>query len=180
MTTYGLSPQADLAAVDLEPTATSTAFTVRRAYRPGFVGRDGAEPKSGFEDLGRVEMPLLGPHNVRNALAALGVGLALDLEIPAMARALAAFPGVHRRFERLGTWRGAAVVDDYAHHPTEVEATLQAARQAFPNSAIHAVFQPHLYTRTRDLADDFGRALLGADHAVVTEIYPSREAPIPG
>lgn len=72
------------------------------------------------------------------------------------------------------------MVDDYAHHPTEVEATLQAARQAFPRSAIHAVFQPHLYSRTRDLAEEFGRALLGADHAVVTEIYPSRESPIAG
>jgi UDP-N-acetylmuramate--alanine ligase len=180
VTTYGLSPQADIAAVSLDPSPTATAFTVRRAHRPGFAGRDGEEPREGFEDLGRVEIPLLGLHNVRNALAAIGVGLALDLEVPAMAAALAAFPGVHRRFERLGSWRGAAVVDDYAHHPVEVEATLQAARQAFPHSAIHAVFQPHLYSRTRDLAEDFGRALLGADHAVVTEIYPSREAPILG
>jgi UDP-N-acetylmuramate--alanine ligase len=168
ITTYGLSPQADIAATAVEATPQGTSFTVRRNRREG------------SEDLGRVELPLLGLHNVRNTLAAIGVGLALDLELEAMVRPIAAFPGVHRRFERLGTWRGAAVVDDYAHHPTEVEATLQAARQAFPRSAIHAVFQPHLYSRTRDLAEEFGRALLGADHAVVTEIYPSRESPIAG
>ncbi|HKI87015.1 MAG TPA: cyanophycin synthetase, partial [Thermoanaerobaculia bacterium] len=87
---------------------------------------------------------------------------------------------VHRRFERLGTWRGATVVDDYAHHPREVAATLEAARQAFPGSSIQVIFQPHLFSRTRDLADEFGRALLAADRAFVTEIYPSRESPIPG
>jgi len=95
-------------------------------------------------------------------------------------RVLAGFGGVHRRFERLGHWRGAAVVDDYAHHPTEVSAALKAARQACPDGRIHAVFQPHLYSRTHSLAQDFGRALLAADHAVVTEIYGSREAPVAG
>ena len=86
----------------------------------------------------------------------------------------------HRRFERVGQWRGATVIDDYAHHPTEVAATLEAARQAFPKGKIHAVFQPHLFSRTRDLCDDFGRALMAADRAVVTGIYASREAPIEG
>ena len=168
VTTYGLSPQSDIAASAVEATPQGTSFTVRRNRRDG------------GEDLGRVELPLPGLHNVRNTLAAIGVGLALDLELPAMLGSIASFPGVHRRFERLGAWRGASVVDDYAHHPTEVEATLQAARQAYPRAAIHAVFQPHLFSRTRDLADEFGRALLAADHAVVTEIYPSRESPIPG
>ena len=163
--TYGLTPQAELVAAELEPLPWGTRFTVRHATR----GR-----------LGHVELPLPGLHNVQNALAAFAVGLALGLEHDAMARALAAFPGVHRRFERLGSWRGAAVVDDYAHHPTEVAATLQAARQAFPAAAIHAVFQPHLFSRTRDLAPEFGRALLGADDALVTDVYPSREAPIAG
>ena len=121
-----------------------------------------------------------GVHNVRNALAALAVGLALDLDVAAMARSLAGFTGVHRRFERLGTFHGATVIDDYAHHPTEVAATLAAARQAFPRTRIFAVFQPHLYTRTRDLADDFGRVLSGADRVLVTEVYASREAPLPG
>ncbi len=80
----------------------------------------------------------------------------------------------------MGTWRGAAVVDDYAHHPTEVTATLDAARQTFPRGRVHAVFQPHLFSRTRDLAAEFGNALLGADRAIVTDVYPSREAPLPG
>jgi UDP-N-acetylmuramate--alanine ligase len=87
---------------------------------------------------------------------------------------------VHRRFEHRGTWRGATVVDDYAHHPTEVEATLQAARQTFLSGRVFAVFQPHLFSRTQDQAEGFGRALLGADMAVVTDVYPSREKPIPG
>ena len=164
--TYGLSPQSDLQAVDIAPSATGTRFTVRR-------------PSDGGH-LGSIELPLPGLHNVQNALAAVAVGLAVGLEFPAIGRALSAFRGVHRRFERLGSWRGAAVVDDYAHHPTEVTATLQAARQAFPRAAIHAVFQPHLFSRTRDLAAEFGRALLAADHALVTDVYPSRESPIPG
>ena len=93
---------------------------------------------------------------------------------------LARFSGVHRRFERLGCWHGAEIVDDYAHHPTEVAATLAAARQVYPRRRIHAVFQPHLYSRTRDLAADFGRALLAADRVVVTDVYASRERPIAG
>ena len=125
-------------------------------------------------------LPLAGLHNVRNALAAVGVALALGIPMPVVARALCSFGGVHRRFERLGQFRGAEVVDDYAHHPTEVQATLAAARQVFPRRVLHAVFQPHLYSRTRDLAEEFGRALSAADHVVVTEIYPSRERPIEG
>jgi UDP-N-acetylmuramate--alanine ligase len=166
LVTYGLSPQADLQAVDLEAHALGTRFTVRRLA-------DDCR-------LGEIALPLPGLHNVQNALAAVAVGLAVGLEFPAVAAALAAFRGVHRRFERLGSWHGAAVVDDYAHHPTEVQATLQAARQAFPRGAIHAIFQPHLFSRTRDLAAEFGRALLAADHALVTEVYPSRESPIAG
>jgi UDP-N-acetylmuramate--alanine ligase len=167
--TYGVSPDAELRAVDLESRPQGTRFAVRRKRSRG-----------GDEALGTIELPIPGRHNVQNALAALGVGLALGLDWDAMARALAAFGGVHRRFERLGAWRGAAVVDDYAHHPTEVKATLEAARQAYPRAALRAVFQPHLYSRTRDLAPEFGRALLDAEQAIVTAIYPSREAPIAG
>jgi len=162
--TYGLTPQADFAATDVEATPEGCRFKV--------VGA-GAE-------LGEVRLPMPGHHNVANALAAVAVGLALRLPFERIADALASFGGVHRRFERLGTWREATVIDDYAHHPTEVAATLQAARQAFPRAKVHAVFQPHLFSRTRDLCEDFARALLGADEAVVTRIYPSREAPIPG
>ncbi len=163
--TYGVSPQARLRAVDLVADAETTRFRVVHAEEG---------------ELGSLAIPLPGRHNVENALAAVAVGLAVGLDFDAIAGALGSFGGVHRRFERLGRWQGAAVVDDYAHHPTEVAATLEAARQAYPEGKIHAVFQPHLYSRTRDLADDFGRALLGADEAWVTAIYGSREAPIDG
>ncbi|MEJ2086267.1 MAG: cyanophycin synthetase, partial [Acidobacteriota bacterium] len=130
--------------------------------------------------LGSLELPMPGAHNVQNSLAAVAVGLMQGLEFDTIATTLAGFTGVHRRFERLGSWHEATVIDDYAHHPTEVAATLTAAREAFPSAAIHAVFQPHLFSRTRDLADEFGRALLGADRVLVMPIYPSREQPIEG
>ncbi len=163
--TYGLSPQADLSGHDLEATPVGCRFAVTSA-------------SEGL--LGSIDAPMPGQHNVRNALAAVAAGRALGLEFADIARALAAFGGVHRRFERVGHWNGAAVIDDYAHHPTEVAATLEAARQAFPGGRILAVFQPHLYSRTRDLCDDFARALLAADSAIVTGIYASRESPIAG
>ncbi len=161
--TYGLSPQANLRAIDPEPTSEGSRFTVRN---------------NGQGDLGDVVLPMHGDHNVRNSLAAIAVGLSLGIEFQTIAGALAGFSGVHRRFEHRGTWRGALVVDDYAHHPTEVAATLEAARQAFPQARIVAVFQPHLFSRTRDLAGEFGKALLGANFVLVTDIYPSREQPI--
>jgi UDP-N-acetylmuramate--alanine ligase len=163
--TYGFSPQADLSAVDVEALPWGSRFGVR-SLRGGL--------------LGHIEVPIPGRHNVLNALAAVGVGLALRLEFAEIAKGVAAFTGVHRRFEQVGQWHGAAVVDDYAHHPTEVAATLEAARQTFPRGRIHAVFQPHLFSRTVDQSENFGRALLLADRAVVTDVYPSREAPIPG
>src|SRR6185503_6204803 len=130
--------------------------------------------------LGEVALPLPGRHNVQNALAAIGVALALGMDFETIAKGIAAFRGVHRRFERLGSFRGAAVVDDYAHHPAEVAATLAAAREAFPGARLHALFQPHLYSRTQQLAKDFGRSLLGADAAWVTDVYAAREEPVPG
>ncbi|MDH3402290.1 MAG: UDP-N-acetylmuramate--L-alanine ligase [Acidobacteriota bacterium] len=163
--TYGSSPQAELRAVDVEPTAAGSRFGVVHGGRG---------------ELGTLEVPMPGRHNAHNALAAAAVGLGLGLEFPAIAAALGGFGGVHRRFERLGAWRGAHVVDDYAHHPTEVAATLAAAREAYPQAVIHAVFQPHLFSRTRDLHREFGSALLAADEAWVTEIYASRERPLAG
>ena len=163
--TYGLSPQADVVATDVVAAHEGSRFVVRHS-------RDG--------ELGEVSLPMPGRHNVQNALAAIAVGLGLGLDFPSMARSLSEFAGVHRRFERLGSWRKAAVVDDYAHHPTEVSATLSAAREVFPDGRLHVVFQPHLYSRTRHFAGDFGRALLAADAAIVTDVYGSREAPIDG
>ncbi len=169
--TYGLSPQADLAAHDLQASPSGCTFSVTEA------GAGGAQTE---RLLGTIETPMPGRHNVCNALAAVAVGRALGLEFDRIAGALKTFGGVHRRFERVGEWRGATVIDDYAHHPTEVAATLQAARQAFPGGRIAAVFQPHLFSRTRDLCADFGGSLMEADTAIVTAIYASREAPVPG
>jgi UDP-N-acetylmuramate--alanine ligase len=163
--TYGFSSGAELSAAEVEPGAWGTRFVVR-SLRGG--------------DLGEVRLPMPGRHNVLNALAAVGVGLSLRIGFAEIALALAGFGGVHRRFENLGSWRGAAVVDDYAHHPTEVAATLAAARQTFPNGRVLAVFQPHLFSRTLDQAEAFGSALLGADLAVINDVYASRESPIPG
>ncbi|MEM7582141.1 MAG: UDP-N-acetylmuramate--L-alanine ligase [Acidobacteriota bacterium] len=163
--TYGLSPQANLYAHDLEATPDGCRFSVTAA---------------GEGLLGSIASPMPGSHNVRNALAAVAVGRALGLEFPRIAEALESFGGVHRRFERVGEWHGAAVIDDYAHHPTEVAATLDAARQSFPKGRILAIFQPHLYSRTRDLCDDFASSLMAADSVIVSSIYASRESPIAG
>jgi len=157
---YGLaSPDARLRASSLRRSGLGTAFTV--VY-------DG-------ETLGDVELAVPGEHNVRNALAALAAGLAFGLKVPAMAPGLAAFRGVERRFQLLGEARGALVVDDYAHHPTEVRATIEAARGAAPDRRLVVAFQPHLFSRTRALAREFGAALAAADLVVVLGIYPARE-----
>ena len=121
-----------------------------------------------------------GDHNVRNALAAIGCGLLLGAEASALCAGLAGFTGVERRFQRLGDAAGVSVVDDYAHHPSEITATLQAARAYYPGRRIVAAFQPHLFTRTRDLHAEFGAALAAADRVFLTEIYPAREQPIEG
>lgn len=129
--------------------------------------------------LGDIELRVPGVHNVRNALAAVAVGLKLDVDFEHITGALQAFSGVHRRFEWKGEVGGITVVDDYAHHPTEIEATLKGAR-ALGCRRIIAVFQPHLFSRTRDFALGFGRVFGEADVVVLTDVYPAREKPIPG
>jgi UDP-N-acetylmuramate--alanine ligase len=162
---YGLhSPDARLLAVDVRTEGGGSIFEVE------FDG----------EMLGEVELAVPGMHNVLNALAAIASGLAVGVTVDAMRPGLAAFRGVERRFQRLGVVAGVDVVDDYAHHPTEIRATLAAARTAFPGRRIVAAFQPHLYSRTRDFAREFGEALAGADSVFVADIYPAREQPIPG
>ncbi|HEU4698053.1 MAG TPA: UDP-N-acetylmuramate--L-alanine ligase [Gemmatimonadales bacterium] len=126
----------------------------------------------------RLRVP--GLHNLRNAAGALGAVVALGGAVEPALEALAEFRGVGRRFDRLGEAGGVAIVDDYAHHPSELEATLAAARQAYPDRRLVAVFQPHLYSRTAEHGEAMGRALAAADVAVVTEIYAAREAPLPG
>ena len=121
-----------------------------------------------------------GIHNLRNATAALGAVVALGGDPERAAVALAGFRGVGRRFDRVGEVAGVAVVDDYAHHPTELVATLAAMRQAFPTRRLVAAFQPHLFSRTALHADAMGAALAAADVVVVADVYPAREQPLPG
>jgi UDP-N-acetylmuramate--alanine ligase len=165
LVTYGESLEASLSARSIRLEATGTTFEVWN----GEQGR-----------LGSVRLRLPGRHNVLNALAAIAVGRELLVPFDAIVRALESFTGVVRRFERKGERGGVLVVDDYAHHPTEVAATLAAARQVYPDRRLVALFQPHLFTRTRDFAAEFGRALSAADAAVVMDVYPSREKPLPG
>ncbi|HEY7898960.1 MAG TPA: UDP-N-acetylmuramate--L-alanine ligase [Gemmatimonadaceae bacterium] len=135
-----------------------------------------------YDGNAKCEVRLLVPgvHNVRNALAAIGSGIALGVEPIKLVPGLEAFTGVERRFQRVADVAGVSIVDDYAHHPTEIAATIEAARGAFPGRRLIVAFQPHLYSRTRDFASEFGRALAGADAVFLTELYPAREQAIPG
>ncbi|MEX2572130.1 MAG: UDP-N-acetylmuramate--L-alanine ligase [Gemmatimonadota bacterium] len=162
--TYGIAAGAMLRADDVKADGLDTTFDVRE------LGRK----------LGRARLRVPGLHNVRNALAAIAVARHLQASWPAIVEGLASYTGVDRRFERVGEARDILLVDDYAHHPTEIAATLQAARASFPDRRLVAVFQPHLYTRTRDFAAEFGRSLAPADVVFVTDIYPAREQPIEG
>jgi UDP-N-acetylmuramate--alanine ligase len=165
--TYGLSDDAQLRAVDV----------VNREGRMHFVAHaKGARPLA-------IELALAGVHNVRNALAAIAVGREVGVDDAAIARALAEFRGVDRRFQRYGQVEIAAggaftLIDDYGHHPVEMAATLAAARESFPGRRIVLAFQPHRYTRTRDLFEDFVRVLSTADALVLADVYPAGEAPI--
>jgi UDP-N-acetylmuramate--alanine ligase len=161
--TYGLSPQCDIRAVDIEFHGLSSSCTV--------VSRE--------QELGRLSIDIPGIHNLRNALGAVTASLQLDVPFQTIAEALKEFTGVYRRFERKGIRKGVTVVDDYAHHPTEVQSTLQATRNGWKGRII-AVFQPHTFTRTRDFYKDFAKSFFNADELVLTDIYPAREKPIEG
>jgi UDP-N-acetylmuramate--alanine ligase len=132
------------------------------------------------ERLGGVKLQVSGQHNVLNSLAALASGLLLGAKFDGLARGLAAFAGTERRFQRIGDARGVTVVDDYAHHPTEIQATVAAARASFPGRRLIVAFQPHLFSRTRDFATQFASALAEGDAIYLTDIYPAREQPIAG
>ena len=166
--TYGYGEDADVRAVNVDRRGVQSRFDV---LRPG------REPLA-------VSLNLPGRHNVLNALAAIAVATELDVDDAAIQRALAGFQGIDRRLQWLGDVQVAAgrvtLVDDYGHHPTEVAATLEAARQGWPDRRVVLVFQPHRYTRTRDLLDEFARVLSEADALVVAEVYPAGEAPIAG
>ena len=161
--TYGLSPQADLSARDIHFKDFHSSFEVVRST----------------ESLGRIELEMPGEHNVRNCLAAVAVGLELGVPMDRIREALHHFRGVQRRFQPRGEKGGVLVIDDYGHHPTEIRATLAAARRGFTRRVIVA-FQPHRYTRTRDLLADFATAFYDAEEVVLTEIYAAGEEPLPG
>ena len=161
--TFGLDSPADFAARAIEPRGFATEFEA--------VHRE--------TTLGRVRVGAPGRHNVANAICALAVALRAGVPFSTASAALAEFRGMKRRFEVVTEAAGITVVDDYAHHPTEIRATLATARPLCRGRLI-AVFQPHLFSRTQFLLDDFARAFGDADRVIVTEIYPAREDPIPG
>ncbi len=166
--TYGFGSAADIRALEVRRAGLQSHFTVLR---------------SGLPPL-ELTLNLPGRHNVQNSLAAVAVATELGVSDAAIQRSLAGFQGIERRLQQLGelSWPGgrALLVDDYAHHPTEVAATLEAVRQAWPERRLVLAFQPHRYTRTRDLLDDFGRTLSECDVLLVSEVYAAGEAPIAG
>ena len=168
MLSYGLDASADVRGLNVAPAGLKTRFDVARA---------GGTPLA-------VTLNLPGTHNVRNALAAIAVASELGIDAAAIQRALEGFQGVDRRLQHIGDADLAVgrvtIIDDYGHHPTEVAATLEAVRQGYPGKRVVLAFQPHRYTRTRDLIDDFGKVLSLADVLLVTEVYAAGEAPIAG
>jgi UDP-N-acetylmuramate--alanine ligase len=164
ITTYGFNKQADIQATEIRHELGHISFDVNYMnYK-----------------MGRIHLQIPGEHNILNALAGIGVGLELDVPFEKIKVGLENFSGVNRRFEIKGQFDKILLVDDYAHHPTEISATLKGARSGWPKRRIVAVFQPHLYSRTRDFYLEFARAFFQVDVLIVTDIYPAREQPIPG
>jgi len=161
--TYGLNPQADVQAVEIRHKDNTSTFT---------VVRDGA-------DLGHITLQVPGKHNVQNSLAAIAVGLELGVPFQKVKDGIEKFAGVYRRWEKKGESAGITLYDDYAHHPTECRATLAGAKAGWRRRVV-CVFQPHLYTRTRDFYEEFGKSFLLSDVLIVTDVYPAREEPIQG
>ncbi|MCP3981627.1 MAG: UDP-N-acetylmuramate--L-alanine ligase [bacterium] len=161
--TYGLSSDADLVATDVEIKGFESTYVVH----------------AWGERLGRIRLQFPGRHSIYNSLAAIAVGLELDVPFHTIASALKRFRGVDRRLQRRGEAFGATVLDDYGHHPTEIAATLAAIREGFGSRTL-AVFQPHRYSRSQALLEEFGRSFFLADRVYVTDIYPAGEKPIPG
>lgn len=160
--TYGLTTQADIRAVDISYSEFSSSYNVK------YKG----------EDKGRINLKIPGIHNIKNSLVAVCIGTELGLDFKIVKKALESFTGVYRRFETKYNSE-ILVVDDYAHHPTETSATLAAVRSGW-NRRLVAVFQPHLYSRTKNFYQEFGRSFLNSDVFICTDVYPAREEPIPG
>ena len=165
--TYGFNPQADVRASALELTPEGTRFTVT------FRGGDGPIV---WRDM---FLPMAGRHNTQNVLSAIAVARELGMDEAAVRDGLAAFGGVKRRFTRVGEWNGVTIIDDYGHHPVEIAAVLQAARQV-AEGRVHAVVQPHRYSRLSDLFEDFSTCFNDADTVHVADVYAAGESPIEG
>jgi len=161
--TYGLSCHSDVSAENISFEKNHTSYSL--VYKG--------------EILGNIELLIPGSHNIRNSLAAISVALELGIDFETIKQALSEFTGVFRRYEFKGEKNGAIVIDDYAHHPTEIKATLQGARASWDDRII-CIFQPHTYTRTQSFYKEFGRSFDDADLLIVTDIYPARESPIEG
>ncbi len=161
--TYGFSRQADVQATNISMKDFKAAYDV--LYK-------------GYK-LGRISMKVTGRHNILNSLLAVGMGLELDIPFEKIQAGLAEYSGVYRRFEHKGDARGITLYDDYAHHPTEITATLEGFRESTQRRIV-VLFQPHLYSRTKDLHQEFGRAFFACDYLILAPIYPARETPIPG
>jgi len=164
LVTYGFSAQADFQARDVTFDGLSGSY---RAYYRG-------------EEMGKVTLSIPGAHNVLNSLAAVAVGHELKIPFTAICRGLQEMTGVQRRFQIKGEVRGITIIDDYGHHPTEIKAVLKTIAQSFPERRRFVVFQPHRYTRTQALFDDFTTAFYQSDVLFVTDIYAASEPPIPG
>ena len=162
--TYGLNPQSDIRASEISKEGLNTNFVV--TFKNRFVGR--------------IAISIPGDHNVLNALAAVGVGLELDLDFECIREGLKDLGGLKRRFEIRDERKGMLFLDDYGHHPTEIVATLSAAKESWPDRRLVVVFQPHRYTRTRDLYDKFVISFNQADFLIITTLYGAGEEPIPG
>jgi len=161
---YGFTPQAQVRAINIKKEGFYSSFTVL------------------YEDkiLGEIRLRAPGDHNVKNSLAAVAVGLELGMSFENIKSGLERFQGVYRRFQKKADSDNILVVDDYAHHPTEVQASISAARNGWKEKRIVAVFQPHLYSRTQKMYQEFGLSFFDAEVLVVTDVYPSREEPIEG
>ena len=164
MISYGFTPQAKVRAVDAKQGAMKSSFTVYYEEK----------------ELGRVSIKAPGEHNIRNALASIAIGLELEMDFESIKNGLKKYTGIFRRFQVKYEDEDLLIIDDYAHHPTEVKATLQAIKKGWPKRRVVAVFQPHLYSRTQELYQDFGLSFFDAEQIVITDIYPSREEPIEG
>ncbi|MEQ9661101.1 MAG: UDP-N-acetylmuramate--L-alanine ligase [Parasphingopyxis sp.] len=166
--TYGFSAQADVQGENIRPENGGNVFDVVLRDRDG-----------GKRRIDGVHLPMAGRHNVQNALAAIGVALELGMDESAIAKGFASFSGVNRRFTKVGEVAGALVIDDYGHHPVEIRAVLAAARER-ASGRVHAVMQPHRYSRLNDLMEDFESAFNDADSVYVTPVYAAGEEPIEG